>query len=223
MGGCFDAEANAKGFVYVGGESCAGYEHCGYRPPITVISSRRYNGLGQLVWEGNQTAETSYAYDRLGRVSSRTTSAWFGTSCEQYSYTYTSNPSETVTTVTADTTEYPSTRVVYTYDTADRLVKTEAYRGGTKSPAVLTTSYDAVGRVARTGMGQAYDYVKEFGEGVDRMCRELSAIGTKEPQYHLVAFIMKATVWANILEERQEKTISDQKRPDKINISLNNS
>ena len=47
------------------------------------------------------------------------------------------------------------------------------------------------------------------------MCRELSAIGTKEPQYHLVAFIMKASVWANVLEEGQEKTISDQKRPDK--------
>lgn len=45
---------------------------------------------------------------------------------------------------------------------------------------------------------KAYDYVKEFGEGVDRMCRELSAIGTKEPHYHLVAFIMKASVWANV-------------------------
>ena len=43
-------------------------------------------------------------------------------------------------------------------------------------------------------------------EGVDRMCRELSAIGTKEPQYHLVAFIMKASVWANELEEGQERT-----------------
>ena len=51
---------------------------------------------------------------------------------------------------------------------------------------------------------KAYDYVKEFGEGVDRMCRELSAIGTKEPQYHLVAFIMKASVWANVLAEGQE-------------------
>ena len=61
---------------------------------------------------------------------------------------------------------------------------------------------------------KAYDYVKEFGEGVDRMCRELSAIGTKEPQYNLVAFIMKATVWANVLEEGQENTISDQKRPE---------
>ncbi len=51
------------------------------------------------------------------------------------------------------------------------------------------------------------------------MCRELSAIGTKEPQYHLVAFIMKASVWANLLEEGREKTIFDQKatrmRPDK--------
>ena len=59
---------------------------------------------------------------------------------------------------------------------------------------------------------KAYDYVKEFGEGVDRMCRELSAIGTKEPQYHLVAFIMKASVWANTFEEGQETATSDQKR-----------
>lgn len=51
---------------------------------------------------------------------------------------------------------------------------------------------------------KAYDYVKEFGEGVDRMCRELLAAGTKEPQYHLVAFIMKATVYAKILDEGQE-------------------
>ena len=51
------------------------------------------------------------------------------------------------------------------------------------------------------------------------MCRELSAIGTKEPQYHLFAFIMKASVWANLLEEGQEKTISDQKRPESDQIS----
>lgn len=67
---------------------------------------------------------------------------------------------------------------------------------------------------------KAYDYVREFGEGVDRMCRELSAIGTKEPQYHLVAFIMKASVWANLLEEGQENTISDQKRPESDQIKM---
>lgn len=52
------------------------------------------------------------------------------------------------------------------------------------------------------------------------MCRELSAIGTKEPQYHLVAFIMKASVWANLLEEGQEKTIFDQKRPESDQIKM---
>lgn len=52
------------------------------------------------------------------------------------------------------------------------------------------------------------------------MCRELSAIGTKEPQYHLVAFIMKASVWANVLEEGQEKTIFDQKRPESDQIKM---
>ena len=32
----------------------------------------------------------------------------------------------------------------------------------------------------------------------------MTAIGTKDPQYHLVAFIMKASVWANVLEEGQK-------------------
>ncbi|MCD8202400.1 MAG: putative DNA binding domain-containing protein [Prevotella sp.] len=45
---------------------------------------------------------------------------------------------------------------------------------------------------------KAYDFVKEFGEGVDRMCRELSAIGSLEPQYLLIAFILKTTVFASI-------------------------
>ena len=68
---------------------------------------------------------------------------------------------------------------------------------------------------------KAYDYVKEFGEGVDRMCRELSAVGTKDPEYYLVSFIMKATVWANVLEDGQitnsvgaNGSIMDQKRPE---------
>ena len=68
---------------------------------------------------------------------------------------------------------------------------------------------------------KAYDYVKEFCEGVDRMCRELSAVGTKDPEYHLVSFLMKATVWANVLEDGQitnsvgaNGSIMDQKRPE---------
>ena len=46
------------------------------------------------------------------------------------------------------------------------------------------------------------------------LCRELSALGVKEPQYNLVAFIMKATVCAKVLEERQGTNHFDQKRPE---------
>ena len=43
---------------------------------------------------------------------------------------------------------------------------------------------------------KAYKYVREFGEGVDRMCKELEAKGLKDPKYVLNAFIMKGTVYA---------------------------
>ena len=62
---------------------------------------------------------------------------------------------------------------------------------------------------------KAYNYVKEFGEGVDRICRELTALGVPEPQYNLVAFIMKATVCAKVLENGQKTNHSDQKRPER--------
>lgn len=39
-----------------------------------------------------------------------------------------------------------------------------------------------------------YGYVKEYGEGVDRMCRELEAIGLPDPCFNNDTFILKATV-----------------------------
>lgn len=41
---------------------------------------------------------------------------------------------------------------------------------------------------------KAYDFVKEFGEGVDRVCRELEASGTPHLSFHLDDFILKITV-----------------------------
>ena len=41
---------------------------------------------------------------------------------------------------------------------------------------------------------KAYDYVKEFGEGVDRVCRELEANGTPHLSFHLDDFILKITI-----------------------------
>lgn len=42
---------------------------------------------------------------------------------------------------------------------------------------------------------KAYKYVKEFGEGMDRICRELAVNNAIEPKVHLDAFILKITVY----------------------------
>ncbi|MCQ4743835.1 ATP-binding protein [Blautia producta] len=39
-----------------------------------------------------------------------------------------------------------------------------------------------------------YDYVQEFGEGVDRMYREMEKAGLPEPEYRDVAFMLHATI-----------------------------
>ena len=54
---------------------------------------------------------------------------------------------------------------------------------------------------------KAYDYVKEFGEGVDRMCRELEANGVPHLSFHLDDFILKITVPKVVSE--QEKSVKE--------------
>ena len=51
---------------------------------------------------------------------------------------------------------------------------------------------------------KAYDFVKEFGEGVDRMCRELEVNGTSHLSFHLDDFILKITV-PKVIEKVVEK------------------
>jgi len=43
---------------------------------------------------------------------------------------------------------------------------------------------------------KAYEFVKEFGEGVYRMSREMEAVDMLPPIYHLDAFILKVTARA---------------------------
>lgn len=47
-----------------------------------------------------------------------------------------------------------------------------------------------------------YGYVKEYGEGVDRMCRELEAVGLPDPTYNNSTFILKTTVMSAAFEEK---------------------
>lgn len=48
-----------------------------------------------------------------------------------------------------------------------------------------------------------YGYVKEFGEGVDRMCRELEAAGLPDPVYNTGSFILKTTVMSSAYKHEQ--------------------
>ena len=57
-----------------------------------------------------------------------------------------------------------------------------------------------------------YGYVKEYGEGVDRMCRELEAIGLPDPRFNNDTFILKTTVRSADWERQrtQNARIDDQ-------------
>lgn len=44
---------------------------------------------------------------------------------------------------------------------------------------------------------KAYDFVKEYGEGVDRMCKELEAAGQKPPEYFTNAFMLHTVIYNN--------------------------
>lgn len=50
---------------------------------------------------------------------------------------------------------------------------------------------------------KAYKYVKEFGEGIDRICNELETRGSAIPSFHINAFILKATLKAEWTSEKE--------------------
>lgn len=40
-----------------------------------------------------------------------------------------------------------------------------------------------------------YKFVKEFGEGVNRMCNEMEQVGLKDPVYHTNSFMLQAVIY----------------------------
>ena len=55
-----------------------------------------------------------------------------------------------------------------------------------------------------------YGYVKEYGEGVDRMCRELEAIGLPDPVFNNNTFILKTTIMSASFESETTENASIQ-------------
>lgn len=46
-----------------------------------------------------------------------------------------------------------------------------------------------------------YKFVKEFGEGVNRMCNELEQVGLKDPVYHTNTFMLQAVIYNSSAEK----------------------
>ena len=52
---------------------------------------------------------------------------------------------------------------------------------------------------------KVYSFVKEYGEGVDRMCKELEAVGLQDPEYRLNAFMLKTTIRNSTLTDKKPR------------------
>ena len=68
---------------------------------------------------------------------------------------------------------------------------------------------------------KAYDYVKEFGEGVDRVCRELEANGTPHLSFHLDDFILKITVPKVISQANNQRDATANAEKRTVNATVN--
>lgn len=68
---------------------------------------------------------------------------------------------------------------------------------------------------------KAYKYVREFGEGVDRMCKELEAKGLHDPKYILTAFILKSTVYSYNVKELQTSNAIKENVTASGNVTVN--
>ena len=69
---------------------------------------------------------------------------------------------------------------------------------------------------------KAYKYVKEFGEGIDRICSELETKGCAIPSFHADAFILKATLMAEWTTEKEFDRPSTDQDNDTGNIQASN-
>lgn len=67
---------------------------------------------------------------------------------------------------------------------------------------------------------KAYHYVKEYGEGVDRMCRELEVNSSIAPVFHTDDFILKVTV-AKVTEKLPENFDKVTENDGKVTENIN--
>lgn len=83
-----------------------------------------------------------------------------------------------------------------------------SFAGGVKTDNIRYTHFSRNPKIA--GFLKDYGYVKEYGEGVDRMCRELEAIGLPDPEFDNSTFILKTTVRSASFNNKSTESASIQ-------------
>ncbi|MHB1455205.1 MAG: ATP-binding protein [Saccharofermentanales bacterium] len=68
---------------------------------------------------------------------------------------------------------------------------------------------------------RSYKYVKEFGEGIDRMFLELESVGLKDPKYELVAFMTKVTIENNVSSIKNDSEAINEAINEAISEAIN--
>ena len=68
---------------------------------------------------------------------------------------------------------------------------------------------------------KAYKYVKEFGEGIDRICSELETKGCTIPSFHVNAFILKSTLTAEWTTEMEFDRPSTRLNDGTVKVQIN--
>ena len=68
---------------------------------------------------------------------------------------------------------------------------------------------------------KAYNYVKEFGEGIDRICNELESRGAAIPSFYTDAFILKAILKAEFVDENIVREGTDGEKDVPLNVAVN--
>ena len=66
-----------------------------------------------------------------------------------------------------------------------------------------------------------YKFVKEFGEGVNRMCNELEQVGLKDPVYHTNAFMLQVVIYNSKVGKTIVEKTSDSLK--KLAVAVNKS
>ena len=85
--------------------------------------------------------------------------------------------------------------------------------GQVKPDNIRTTHFSRNPKIA--AFLKAYHYVKEFGEGLDRICREQEANGASAPSFRTDEFILKVTV----PKVTEKVTVNERKVTEKVTVN----